>query len=68
MNEKVTRMRLGEGPENADAELTRLREMSDHDIDCSDIPELDAQWFKQAMAFSICYLAKVRGKHQDCRL
>ena len=48
MNEKVTRMRLGEGLENADAELTRLREMSDQDIDCSDIPELDAQWIKQA--------------------
>ena len=48
MGKQVTRMRLGEGLENADAELTRLRDMSDQDIDCSDIPELDAQWFKQA--------------------
>ena len=46
--EKITTMALGEGLDQCETDWERLRNMKDEDIDCSDIPPLDAEWFATA--------------------
>jgi len=41
-------MQLGEGLEQDKTDFDRLRNMSDDDIDCNDIPELTAEFWKDA--------------------
>jgi uncharacterized protein (DUF4415 family) len=41
-------MKLGEGLEKSQSDLKRLDAMRDEDIDYSDIPELDENFFKNA--------------------
>jgi len=41
-------MQPGEGLEQSQTDWKRLEEMKDDDIDCSDIPELDDTFFKNA--------------------
>jgi len=48
MKKKLTAMQLGEGLEQGQSDLERLKNMSDDDIDCSDIPALDDDFFKNA--------------------
>ncbi|MFK7847002.1 MAG: BrnA antitoxin family protein [Rhodothermales bacterium] len=49
MSEKITTMQLGEGLEKDNTDWERLREMKDEDIDCSDIPALDGDFWKNAV-------------------
>jgi len=48
MKKKITQMQLGEGLEKSQTDWDKLDAMTDEDIDCSDIPELDANFFKNA--------------------
>ncbi len=48
MKKKITTMQLGEGLEEGKTDWERLKNMRDEDIDCSDIPELDANFWKNA--------------------
>jgi len=42
-------MELGEGLEKGETDWERLRNMRDEDIDVSDIPELDDEFWKNAV-------------------
>ncbi len=48
MSKKITRMRLGEGLDKDQTDWEALRKMRDEDIDLSDIPELDKNFWKNA--------------------
>ena len=48
MSKKVTKTNLGEGLDQGQTDWKRLDAMTDDDIDCSDIAELDAEFFKNA--------------------
>ena len=48
MKKHYTTMQLGEGLEKDKTDIDRLLNMSDEDIDCSDIPELTAEFWKDA--------------------
>ncbi|ADJ29230.1 MULTISPECIES: BrnA antitoxin family protein [Nitrosococcus] len=48
MSKHITRMKLGEGLEQSQTDWKRLDAMKDEEIDCSDIPELDARFFENA--------------------
>ena len=48
MSKKITRMRLGDGTEKGQTDWEALRNMRDEDIDLSDIPELDKNFWKYA--------------------
>jgi uncharacterized protein (DUF4415 family) len=49
MSKKTTKMKLGEGLKQSQTDLARLDAMSDEDIDYSDIPELDENFWKNAV-------------------
>ena len=42
-------MQLGEGLEDSKTDWKRLKEMKGEDIDCSDIPPLDENFWKNAV-------------------
>ena len=42
-------MKLGEGRKNSQTDWPQLDAMRDEDIDCSDIPELDQNFWKNAV-------------------
>ncbi len=48
MSKKITRMKLGEGLDKDQTDWEALRKMRDEDIDLSDIPELDKNFWKNA--------------------
>ena len=48
MSKKTTKMRQGEGLEQSCTDWNRVDAMSDEDIDYSDIPELDDDFFRTA--------------------
>lgn len=48
MSKKITRTRLGEGLDKDQTDGEALRKMRDEDIDLSDIPELDKNFWKNA--------------------
>ncbi|MAF84050.1 MAG: 3-oxoacyl-ACP synthase [Chromatiales bacterium] len=48
MSKKITRTRLGEGLDKGETDWEALRKMRDEDIDLSDIPELDKNFWKHA--------------------
>lgn len=48
MSKKVTKTHLAEGLDRDRTDWARLQIMGDNDIDCSDITELDAEFFKNA--------------------
>lgn len=48
MSKKITKMELGEGLKQSKTDWKRLDAMKDEDIDYSDIPELDDDFFKNA--------------------
>ena len=48
MSKKITRMRLGEGMEKSQMDWEAFRNLRDEDIDLSDIPELDKNFWKNA--------------------
>ena len=48
MSKNITKMKIGEGLDEDQTDLKRLESMSDNDIDLSDIPELDKNFFKNA--------------------
>ena len=48
MKKRTTRTRLGEGLDKDRTDWRRLGTMADKDIDCSDIAELGAEFFKNA--------------------
>ena len=48
MKKKITTMQLGEGLEEGKTDWESLKNMRDEDIDCSDIPELDDAFWKNA--------------------
>ena len=48
MNKNITRMKLGESLGKSQTDWNHLRQISDEEIDCSDIPELDETFWKNA--------------------
>ena len=48
MSKKTTKMNAAEGLDQDLTDWDRLQKMSDEEIDCSDIPELDRNFFKNA--------------------
>lgn len=48
MRKKVTKVNLGDGLDRDQTDWKRLDAMTDDDINCSDIDELDAEFFKNA--------------------
>ncbi len=48
MSKKITRTRLGDKPDIGETDWEALRNMRDEDIDLSDIPELDKNFWKHA--------------------
>jgi len=48
MRKKITRMKLGERPQKGLTDWKALRNMRDEDIDLSDIPALDENFWKNA--------------------
>jgi len=48
MSKKITRMKLGEGLEKSQMDLEAFHNMREEDIDLSDIPELDKNFWKNA--------------------
>ncbi len=49
MKKNITKMKLGEGLKQDRTDWERLESMRDEDIDCSDIPELDETFWKNAV-------------------
>jgi uncharacterized protein (DUF4415 family) len=49
MRKKITKIKLGEGLEQDRTDWSRFNAMQDKDIDCSDIPELDETFWKNAV-------------------
>jgi uncharacterized protein (DUF4415 family) len=49
MSKKNTKMKLGEGLKKSQTDWARLDALRDEDIDCSDIPELDDTFWKNAV-------------------
>ena len=49
MSKNTTTMQLGEGLEDSKTDWKRLKEMKDEEIDCSDIPPLDENFWKDAV-------------------
>ena len=47
MSKKISRMRLGEGLEKSQTDWETFRKLRDEDIDLSDIPELDKNFWTQ---------------------
>jgi len=45
----MVRFKRSEIPDPTPEDLARIDAIRDEDIDCSDIPELTPQWFKQAV-------------------
>lgn len=48
MKKNTIKMKLGEGPDKSQTDWARFAVLEDDDIDCSDIPELDEAFFKNA--------------------
>ncbi len=48
MSKDTTKIELGDGLNQDRSDLDRLEAMTDEEIDTSDIPELDASFFKDA--------------------
>ena len=48
MSKKISKTRLGEGLDKDQTDWEALRNMRDEDIDLSDIPELDKNFWKHA--------------------